>query len=132
MSISILAANVLTLVAFIIHTIVGDHELMVLSPDATSDPKHLKTEKWTMARNGWHWVSFDLLFTSVALALINFTDYLQGERFLLQVLAVYFFCNGIVWLTVITISKSFPQNYFKLGQWILLWLISGLIFWGLN
>lgn len=130
MNIPILIANILTLIAFIVHTFIGDKELKMIEPE--NDDKYLKQEKWTMARSGWHWVSFDLLFATIGLGVINFSDILENEKLLLQILSIYFLGYGIVWLVGISISKSFPKNYFKLGQWILLWFISGLIFWGLN
>ena len=130
MNIPILLANILTLLAFFVHTFMGDRELKIIEPE--NDEKYLKREKWTMARSGWHWISFDLLFATIGLGLINFTDFLASEKLLLQILAIYFLGYGIVWLIGIAISKKFPKNYLKLGQWILLWVICGLIYWGLN
>lgn len=132
MKIPILIASILTFLAFAIHTFMGDRELKIIEPENENDEKYLKREKWTMARSGWHWISFDLLFATIGLGLINFTEYLENEKLLLQILAVYFLGYGFVWLIGIAISKKFPKNYLKLGQWILLWLISGLIYWGLN
>jgi len=132
MNIPILIANILTLLAFVIHTFIGDRELKVIEPQDEDDDQFLKREKWTMARSGWHWISFDLLFATIGLGLINFTDYLECERLLLQVLMIYFLGYGIAWLIGILISKRFPNNYLKLGQWILLWVISGLIYIGTN
>lgn len=129
MNIPILIANIFTLLAFIIHTFIGDKELKIIEPE--NDDKYLKQEKWTMARSGWHWVSFDILFATIGLGIINFSDFLESERLLLQILSIYFLGYGIVWLIGIAISKSFPKNYLKLGQWILLWLISGLIYLGI-
>ncbi len=85
-----------------------------------------------MARCGWHWVSLDLLFASIGLGLINFTDYFDNEKTLLQILTVYFLGYSIVWALTIAISKQFPKNYLKLAQWILLLVISGLIYFGTN
>lgn len=132
MNIPILIANILMVLAFFIHTFMGDRELKIIEPKNENDDKFLKREKWTMARSGWHWISFDLLFASIGLGLINFTDFFENEKILLQILSVYFLGYGIVWLIGIAISKKFPKNYIKLGQWILLWTISGLIYWGLN
>lgn len=131
MNIPILLASILTLLAFFIHTFVGDKELKIIEPENENDEKYLKREKWTMARSGWHWISFDLLFATIGLNLINFTDFLSSEKQLLQILALYFFGYGVVWLIGIIISQKFPKNYLKLGQWVLLWSISGLIYWGL-
>jgi len=130
MNIPILLANVLTLLAFIIHTFIGDQELRKIEPKFAKDENHQNRLYWTMARNGWHWVSFDLLFATIGISLISFTECFENEKLLLQILAIYFLGYGILWLIGITISKSFPKNYLKLGQWILLWLISGLIYIG--
>jgi hypothetical protein len=132
MNIPILSANILALLAFFIHTFMGDRELKIIEPESENDEKYLKREKWTMVRSGWHWISVDLLFATIGLGIINLTDFFTSEKLLLQILAIYFLGYGIVWLIVITISKSFPKNYLKLGQWILLFLISGLLYWGLN
>jgi len=130
MSIPILTANILTLLAFFIHTFVGDKELKINEP--IHETEHFKKrEKWTMARCGWHWVSFDLLFATIGLGLINFTNYFDNEQTLLQILAIYFLGYAIVWALTISISKQFPKNYLKLGQWVLLILISGLINFGM-
>ena len=130
MSISILIANLLTLLAFVIHTVIGDRELKINQPTEEFDRDFQKREKWTMARCGWHWVSVDLLFTTIALGLINFSDFFDNEKTLLQILTIYFLGYAVVWALTIAISKSFPKNYLKLGQWVLLLLISGLIYYG--
>jgi drug/metabolite transporter (DMT)-like permease len=83
-----------------------------------------------MARCGWHWVSFDLLFATLGLGLVNFTEFFDNEKTLLQIISVYFLGYAIVWALTISISKAFPKNYLKLGQWMLLLLISGLIYLG--
>jgi hypothetical protein len=132
MSIPIIIANILTLLAFVAHTFVGDKELKINEPTDELDVAFQKREKWTMARCGWHWVSFDLLFATVGLGLINFTNYFDNEKTLLRILAVYFFGYAIVWILTISISKKFTKSYFKLGQWILLLLISGLIYFGIG
>lgn len=132
MNIAILLANILTFLAFIIHTFVGDKELKVNEPSKQDNENSQKLEKWTMARCGWHWVSIDLLFASIGLGLINFTTYFDNEKTLLQILSIYFLGYAIVWALIIAISKQFPKNYLKLGQWILLLLISGILYFGTN
>ena len=130
MNIPILIANILTVLAFVLHTFVGDKELKVNEPSETIEDNFLKREKWTMARCGWHWISFDLLFASIGLVLINFSNFFDNEKTLLQILTTYFLGYAVVWALTIVISKQFPKNYFKLGQWILLLFISGLIYYG--
>lgn len=132
MNLAILTANILTLLAFVVHTFIGDKELKINEPTTENDENFQKREKWTMARCGWHWVSFDLLFATITLGLINFTNYFKNEETLLQLLSVYFLGYAIVWTLIIVISKQFPKNYLKLGQWVLLLLISGLIYLGTN
>ena len=131
MNIPILLANILMLLAFFIHTFMGDRELKIIQPVTDLNSGTEKQEKWTMVRCGWHWISFDLLFATFGLATINFTDYFDNEKTLLQILAVYFLGYAIVWALTIAISKQFQNNYLKLGQWILLLLISGLIYLGI-
>jgi len=130
MNTPVLIANILTLLAFFIHTFMGDKELKIIQPTTGMDDWSAKQEKWTMARCGWHWISFDLLFASIGLALINFTDVFDNEKTLLQILSIYFLGYSIAWAFTILISKQFPKNYLKLGQWILLFIISGLIYYG--
>jgi hypothetical protein len=126
----ILIANILTLLAFLIHTFMGDKALRLIEPKTDNDEKNLKRVAWTMARCGWHWISFDLLFASIGLGLINFTNFFDNKITLLQILSIYFLGYAIVWALIISISKQFPMNYLKLAQWILLLVISGLIFLG--
>lgn len=132
MNIPILTANLLTLLAFFIHTFIGDRELKIIEPSINTVDWINRQEKWTMARCGWHWISFDLLLASIGLALINFTDFFDNENTLLQILTIYFLGYSIAWIFTIIISKPFPRNYLKLAQWVLLLTISGLIFYGIN
>ncbi len=128
MNIPVLIANILAFLAFLIHSYFGDKDLQTLEPSSEEIPK--KREVWTMIRCGWHWISFDLLFASIGLAIINFTDVLANEKQLLQILATYFLGYSIVWIVVILFSKKFPNPFVKLGQWILLSIIGGLIYLG--
>ena len=77
-----------------------------------------------MTRCGWHWVSFDLLFISIGLTLINFTDFISEQRLILQIMSVYLLGNGVFWFVTILISRKFPKNFLKLGQWMLLLLLA--------
>lgn len=131
MNIFTLIANILVFLAFVIHTFMGDKELKVNEPDKSDEFYLIKIEKWTMARCGWHWVSWDLLMASVGLFLLNFTDFFIDKATVLQILICYFLGYALVWICTIFISKSFPKNYLKLGQWILLLLISLFLYLGL-
>lgn len=128
MNILLLIANILTFCACLIHTFVGDREIKLLRPTQDPDPDIKQVEVWTMARCGWHWVSYDLLLASLGMSIINFTDLLDNETQLLYILSIYFFGYAFVWLLVIIFTRSFPGNFVKLGQWMLLLLIGGLTY----
>lgn len=130
MNIPLLIANFLTFAAFLAHTFVGDKEFKPIEPLDTDEKDHKKRQSWTQARSGWHMVSVDLLLASIGLAIINFSDWFTQENSLLQILSVYFAAYGLAWLIGLTISRPFPKKYLNLGQWILLWVIAGLLFWG--
>ena len=122
----LLIANILTFLAFIIHTFVGDKEIRLIEPE-----KGIKKQAiWTMSRCGWHWISIDLLLASIIIAMINFSNFFLHEQSILQLLTIYFAAYGFIWLFTIMISKSFPKNYLNLGQWMLLLGISALLYAG--
>ena len=128
MSIPLLIANALTLLAFFVHTFVGDQELQVLI-SRQDQPDRLYRSTWTMARCGWHWISIDLLIASVIMLCINFMDILPQESAITLVLGIFFTTYGAVWLLTVLISPPFKRRLFLLGQWGLLLVIGGLLFW---
>lgn len=130
MNASILAAGILSSFAFLLHTFGGDWELRSMEPSAETAFHKRSRQKWTMFRACWHMVSVDLLLASVGLFLIYFTDYFNNEQTLLQILAVYFFGYSVTWVIMLTVSKQFPKNYFRLSQWVLLLVIGTLIYAG--
>lgn len=121
------AANILAVLAFFVHTFQGDKEIRLL--ELTNDDINLQ-EKWTMIRCGWHWISFDLLMLSALLGIINFSDWLKGEATILYLLSIYCLGYAIFWIISILISKPFKGRFLSLGQWGLLLLIGGLIYFG--
>lgn len=129
-NVPVFIANVLTSLAFVAHTFGGDIEIRSIQPALDSANWAETQQIWTMVRCGWHWISFDLLIASVALALVNFTNFFEHKKTILQLLAFYFFGYAIVWLLVLFMSTPFPYSFLKLGQWILLLTISGLIYYG--
>lgn len=129
MNIYLITANVLLVITFLVHTYLGDRELKVIMPD-TQTNGFKPQEVWTMARGGFHWVSIDLLLATITLSLVNFTDYIPNPSLVLNLMAAYFAVNAIIWLLVVLLSPSFPQKLFKLGQWLLLLVMAGLIYLG--
>ncbi|MFY0689206.1 MAG: hypothetical protein JXQ90_18695 [Cyclobacteriaceae bacterium] len=130
MNIFLLFANLLTAGAFFLHTFGGDKEILLLQPLKEDPQRSYKQGLWTMSRCGWHWISFDLLFISILLGLINHTSYFDEKDTLLNILTIYCFGYGLSWLVTIAISKQWSRNYLKLGQWMLLWTIGILIYLG--
>lgn len=123
-------AKIIRTVAFLAHTIGGDIELKSIQPAINVNNWVEKQQIWTMARCGWHWISFDLLFAAIALTLINFTNYFEHKKTILELLSIYFFGYALVWFVVILISPPFSNNFINLGQWILLLTIGGLTKYG--
>ena len=129
MNTSILIANGLVLLTFIMHTFGGDREYKSIEPEKDNASK---LEKWTMGRGAFHIVSADFLLASIGLILINFTDYFTDKKLMLNILALYFFLYGLAFLITLFISKKFPNSFIKLWQWLLMFIISGLIYFGAN
>lgn|SRR5699024_5916784 len=128
MNIPLLIANFVLLLAVIVHVFWGDKDLKAIDPD---DNNHEKTEKWVMARGAFHIVSVDFLMAAIGLTLINFTSVFDKSKILLlTIMSIYFLMYAIAFFVSIVISKQFPKNHLKLGQWILLLLTSGLIYLG--
>jgi len=130
MNTTLLIANALVLLTFFAHTFGGDQEYRKIEPLPES-PTKLRIF-WTMGRGAFHIVSVDFLFASIGLALINFTDYFEDPKILLRLLALYFFGYGIAFLIALIISKKFKNIFFTMWQWLLMFVISGLIYWGLQ
>jgi hypothetical protein len=127
MNLALLAANALVLLTFVAHTFWGDKEYKILEPvDGSTDHR----EKWTMGRGAFHIVSADFLLAFIGLTLINFTEHVKEKSLILTLLSIYFFAYGLAFLLTLIISKKFKNNFLKLGQWLLLFAIAGLIFWG--
>jgi hypothetical protein len=129
MNVALLAANALVLLTFIAHTFGGDKEYKLLEP-VTKDTAH--REKWTMGRGAFHIVSADFLLAFIGLTLINFTEYVEEKSLILNLLALYFFAYGLAFLLTLIISEKFKNSFFKLGQWLLLFVIAGLIYLGIE
>ncbi len=129
MNIPFLAAGVLTLFAFVAHAVIGDKEYRVLKPEEV-DPSKSK-ETWIQTRAGWHWVSTDLLLSGILLILLASTDRIEAEAEIALLLSIYFFACGIVWLLIVSVSKTEIKQLCVLGQWLFCVLVGGLIYSGI-
>lgn len=124
----LIVAQGLLLLAVVAHTWMGDHELQILRPDAQKEGGAL--EKWLQARAGWHIVSWDLLLATLGVSLLTWTDVLAPRAVYCQLLVVYFLGAGMAWLLVLLATPTVAGRWWRLGQWGLLWVIAGLIWWG--
>jgi hypothetical protein len=129
MSNLILIANGLVILTFIMHTFGGDKEYKSIEPEKDNVSQ---LEKWTMGRGAFHIVSADFLLASIGLTLINFSDYFTDKKLILNILAVYFAAYGLAFFLALLISKKFSYSFIKLWQWLLMFIISGLIYFGTN
>ena len=127
MNMILIVANVLVLLTFVIHTLGGDRDYRSIEPEKNNPSKQ---EKWTMGRGAFHIVSADFLLASIGLTLLNFTEYFSDKKLLLTILAVYFFAYGLAYLMTLIISRKFPNSFIKLWQWLLMFIISGLLYVG--
>jgi hypothetical protein len=124
----LIAANVLVFLTFLIHTFAGDWEYRKIEPEPDSETRFRVF--WTMGRGAFHIVSIDFLFATIGLVLVNFTDFFTETKLLLNLLTLYFLGYGLAFLFTLIISKKFPNMYLKMWQWILMWAIAALIYWG--
>lgn len=129
MNLPILIAGILSLIAFVAHAFVGDNEYQTIKP--SSDDSEKKNETWIQVRSGWHWVSVDLLLSSIALLLMATTEIIKAKSEVLLLLSIYFCVCGLVWLATVLLSKNNIKQVLFLGQWIFCFLMSGLIYVGL-
>lgn len=128
----LLLATLLAWTACLVHTMVGDREIKSLLGLRSVHESTSLQETWTMARCGWHWISADLLGSSVVLTMITFTDLISQKDGVLLVIAGFFFIQALAWLLSIAISKPFRNNFLRLGQWMLLATLGVLTLLGRN
>ena len=123
-----LIAGILSLAAFFLHAFVGDREYRVLKPKSKKVVRHRYA--WILGRAGWHWLSVDLMLSTVLLFLVVFTNVIQAKQEILFLLGIYFIVCGFAWLTTVIVSKDRTNQILVLGQWILCFTLGGLILWG--
>lgn len=125
----LLIANLTALVSVIIHVFFGDKDIRSIEPRGED---HKRLENWIMARGAFHVVSVDMLMITAGLALINFTAFLDGYRtILLTIMSIYFLLNAICFFVCVLIAKPLPKKFFRLCQWALFLIMSGLIYFGI-
>ncbi|KOY87467.1 hypothetical protein AD998_16170 [bacterium 336/3] len=130
MNATLISANVLVFITFIIHTFMGDKEYMHLEPDQTQETRF--RVYWSMGRGAFHIVSADFLLATVLLGLVNFSNFFQDKTLILKLLSLYFLMYGVGFFLALAVSKKFPKIFIIMWQWILMLVISGLIYLGIE
>lgn len=98
MNLPLLAANILIFVAFFVHVFMGDKEVRIIQPLPGTDNYTKKQEVWTMARGAFHIISIDVFCLNILLPVINFTDLIPHENFILKLVSIYLLLWAVVFL----------------------------------
>jgi hypothetical protein len=107
----------------------GDKEFKLIEPSLSANNYLKKQEVWTMARGAFHIISVDILCLNILLLIINFTNLIPNERFILKLISIYLFIWAVAFMLIVLVSKNFQNKLIKLPQWILFSLLSGLLYW---
>ena len=135
MNIPILVAGILTFVAFLAHIIVGNKESLRVDPrrlvkgQDVSDSETV-VRNWVQVMCAFQMVTIDLLVLSGLLFALSTTDLVPSRRTIATGIAVFFALWGVIWLLQLLLLKREAMDYLKLGQWILWFVNSGLVYWG--
>ena len=120
MNILLLIAGILTTLAALVHSIAG--EITTIRPLASTELKQVPKLE---LRAVWYMITIHLFASAVMLFLLAFAvnpDVMMG-RFL----ALQFFCYGLAFLGLTAVKHV---GFFQAPQWVLLFLIAGLTYWG--
>jgi hypothetical protein len=129
MNTSLIIANVLAIIGFLMHTFGGDKAYKEIEPE---EGNHAKQKRWAMGRGAFHMVSADCLMASIGLTLINFTDYFKDKKTLLYILALYFVAYGCAFFITLLINRKIPNRFIKLWQWLFMFIMAGFIYFGIE
>lgn len=120
MNISLLIAGILTTITALIHSIAG--EVTTIRPLIKAD---LQQVSKTELRAVWYMVTIHL-FASAIMLFILAVD--TNQNLLMgKFLAIQFLGYGLAFLLLAVFKKI---KVFQVPQWVLLFLIAGLTFWG--
>lgn len=120
MNILLLIAGILTVIAALVHSIAG--EITTIRPLASAELKQVPKLE---LRAVWYMVTVHLFASAIMLFILAFAvnrDVVMG-RFL----AIQFFGYGLGFLGLAIVKQV---GLFQVPQWVLLFLIAGLTYWG--
>jgi len=125
MIIPFLAAGLVLLAAFVLHTITGTKEYLAIKP---SEEKSFV--RWAMGAGAFQMVTIDLLLTGIfalmlGLELIDYNYYLA--LFITLLYAGYL----TVWLTMLALLRIKGPQHKYLGQWVIFLVVMALMAYGI-
>lgn len=129
MNIPVLIVAVITLVAFFAHLIGGTRETAKLEPDG-ADPRLMS--HWVQAMGAFQMLSVDLLAVGGVLLAVAVWDLGAVERIIIQAGILLFLAWGVVWVVQMLWLKRSGVSLLKLPHWLVWFVCSGLLVWGLN
>jgi hypothetical protein len=131
----ILAAGVITFLAFIAHTFVGNKEALSTAPGRlgnSTDGSGFETveRNWVQSMCAFQLVTVDLLVLSVLLFALGATDYINPERQVALALVVFYVLWGTAWVIQLVVLKRQGKDFLILSQWLFWFVCAVLIYWG--
>ena len=120
MNIQLLIAGILTAIAALVHSVAG--EITTIRPLANAELKEVPKLE---LRAVWYIFTVHLFASAIMLFILAFAinrDVIMG-RFL----AIQFTGYGLAFLGLAVVKKV---GLFQVPQWVLLFLIAGLTYWG--
>ena len=120
MNIPLLIAGILTILAAFVHSIGG--EMTPIRPLANAELKEVTKLE---LRAVWYMVTIHLFASAIMLFILAFA--VNREVVMGRFLAIQFFGYGWAWLGLAMVKRV---GVFQVPQWVLLFLIAGLTYWG--
>ena len=135
MNYPILIAGLLTGLALLAHTFIGVKETYAISPAKLADPAQTNNfdtihRNWIQALSAFQMVTIDLLVLTALSFVLVLTDVIEPKKPIALALSVFYALWGLVWLVQVLAAKRSGKDVLLLGQWILWFICSGLMFWG--
>jgi len=122
--------------AIVAHLIGGIKQSLTVRPslgmqESTGNVSPEQVERnWVQLMCAFQMVSIDLLAVAGVLYLLAFTEFFPASKTIAVAMSVFFALWAIAWLVQLASLKRQKKDYWLLGQWILWFVCSGLMYWG--
>lgn len=120
MNIQFLIAGILTAITALVHSIAG--EITTIRPLVNAE---LKDAPKLELRAVWYMVTVHLFASAIMLFFLAFS--VNGDVVIGKFLALQFLGYGLAFFTLAIVKQV---GLFQVPQWVLLFLIAGLTYWG--